>query len=224
MKLLYVEKARSMWMFDLRLLNPRGLDFQGVFERLDEKYRFAKAPRNVLDLNEQKILAFQYGSFLNSGKIEVTVSLEIYNNGIAAETSSNTSDSTEFLKEVANWITTEYGFVIPPEKSLGKGYMSQVGVELDGSLSASNSKFSAISQLLSSRVKTLDGKPRQFEIASLGFWTEDIGKVEAPAAFRLERKWGTPFSSTHYFSQAPLETQAHIDILAELEAALRPDS
>jgi len=224
MNLLYVEIARSLWMFDLRLFNPKGLGIQGTFEKLAEKYRFAKFPKHVLDLNDQKALAFQHGTFLNSANIPIGISFTIYNNGVTAETSSCTDDATEFLLEVASWMSEEYGFVIPSGKDLGKGYFSQVGVEFDAPLSGMNATLPTIAKSLSSRVKTLDGNTRQFDVGALNFWTEDIGQPLAPAAFRLERKWKTSFARNEYFSQAPLETAEHIDVLKQLEAALKTRS
>lgn len=220
MKLLSVEIARSIWMFDLGLLNPKGISFQDSFEKLGARYQFSKFPRNLLDLNEQKALAFQVGTFVNSAKVPITVSFNVYNNGFVAETLSTTDDATEFLQDLTKWLAKEFDFAVPSGNNLHKGHLSQVGVELETSLSPLNPKIAAFVERLNAQFRSVDGKPKRFDIASVSFWTEEFGEPNAPSSFRLERKWGKQFTSNQYFSQAPLETRQHLDLLREFEKIL----
>lgn len=222
MKILSVGQARTLWMFDLGLLNPRGLSLHRALEQLAEKYKFSKAPKNPLDLNEQKALAFQAGTFVNSKKSAVHISFTIYNNGFSAETQSSTDDSTEFLEEIAAWIVKEHGMVAPSSLDLKKAYLSQVDVESDTPLVVLNPKLTPFLRLIEERTKTADGKPRQFDLGAIQCWTEDVTQQMAPALFRFERKWGLPFASNRYFTQSALETQPHIDLLNDLEKVLKP--
>jgi hypothetical protein len=222
MKLLYVDIARTMWAFDPQLLNTRGFSTQELFKKLHERYSFAKSPKHPLDLNEKGTLAFQLGTFVNSAKTPLNVTFTIYNNGFTAETSSSTDDATEFLHDLAAWMTKEFGFVIPSKDNLKIAYFSQITVHLDTTLSALNPKLQSIIKMLDANVKTLDGNPRLFDTGALIFWTQDVGQPLAPSGFRLERKWGAPFSSNQYFSQAPLETEQHLKLIGGLEKLLKP--
>src|SRR6266566_5812713 len=161
MKLLYVEIARSMWAFNPQLLSIQGLSLQEVFKKLNEKYNFAKSPRHPLDFDEKNPLMFQLGTFVNSAKKPVNVTLGIFNNGITGETSSSTDDATEFLQDLTTWMTKEFGFQLPSD--LKRAYLSQIALELDTPLVAVNPKLQLISGMLSANAKALDGKPRQFE-------------------------------------------------------------
>jgi len=38
---------------------------------------------------------------------------------------------------------------------------------------------------------------------------------------KIERKISAPFSANHYYSQAPLPTAAHMELLNEFEAILK---
>lgn len=220
MKLLYVTLARAIWLFDMRLLNPKGLSLHEVFQKIAERYRFAKFPKDPLDFNEQKALAFEQGVFTNSRQESIAVSFAVWNNGVTAETSSTTRDATEFLREFFEWINREYGFWIPSGKGLNKGYLSQIDVECDRPLISVNPRLELLSKMLTNRYSPLDGKPREFVVGGLQFWTEDVGQLLAPAAFRFERKWGFPAGANQFFSQAPLETQDHMELLNELENIL----
>jgi len=215
MKIKFVILARTVWLFDLNLLNPQGRSIQGVLEKLGPQYRFATSPRNPLDLDENKSLAFKLGTFTNSKAVSVGVSFNIYNNGVSAETSSSTDDCTEFLLDVRSRLKSEFGLVIPDEE-VKTAYVSQLMVESDASLSALNPQIPKFIRLIESRVKRVDGTPSRFDVGAFNLWTEDVNQLMAPAMFRFERKHGTPFSSNDYFSQAPLQTQEHIDVLDAL--------
>jgi hypothetical protein len=209
-----------MWAFNPQLLGAQGFSLQEVFKNLNQRYGFAKPPQHPLDVDPKtSALLFQLGTFTNPAKKPVNVTLGIFNNGITGETTSTTEDATAFLQDLTTWMAKEFGFQLPPD--INKAYLSQIVVELDASLSAVNPKFQTISKMLSD-AKTLDGKPRQFEVGGLSFWSEDVGFQLAPSLCRIERKWGPPFSSNQYFSLAPLETQQHLDLIGALEKILNP--
>jgi hypothetical protein len=220
MKVLYVGLARSLWLFDFNLMNPHGLSFQPVIDRLNEKYKFGKAPKNPLDLDDQKALSFKSGLFMSKNNIPVTVSLSIYSDGFVVDTTSSTDVSTEFLIEVTNLIANEYGLKIPTK--IRKVYVSQLDLECDKQLIRLNPGLEGLSKFIDSHVKTVDENRRHFDCSGLSFWTEDTGKVSSPAAFKFERKISAPFWTNHYFSQAPLETHLHLEALEMLERLLTP--
>jgi hypothetical protein len=209
-----------MWAFNPQLLSAQGFSLQEVFKKLNERYNFAKPPKHPLDVDPKtSALAFLLGTFTNSAKKPINVSLNIFNNGITAETTSSTDDATEFLQDLTTWMTKEFGFRVPSD--LNKAYFSQLTVQLDASVSIVNPKLQTISKMLSADAKALDGKPRQFEVGAVNFWSEDVGASLAPSLCRIERKWGVPFSSNQYFSIAPLDTQQHLNLLTELEKILK---
>jgi|SRR5579863_7518912 len=221
MKLLYVSLARTVWLFDAGLFNPKGLNLGalGVFRKLSERYGFAKVPQHQLDLNEEKALAFKAGTFENSKRVPVLISFSIYGNGMVAESFSSTDDSTEFLVDLSGWLGSEFGLAVPSE--VNRGYVSQLDVESETPLLMLNPGLSKILRMIQERFKSFDGKPRQFDFGGISFWTEDITQFMAPVAFKFERKWKAPFSANQYFSQAPFETSVHLDLLNELERLLK---
>jgi hypothetical protein len=127
MKLVSVLMARTVWLFDFAQFNPKGLNLWPVCEWLIKKYQFASYPKNLLDLNSEKALAFQAGSFVNSSGANVLVALSVYSNGLVAEASSSTDDSDELLQQIATDISKNCGLEIPA--NAGKAYVSQLEVE-----------------------------------------------------------------------------------------------
>jgi hypothetical protein len=219
MKVLYVGLARTLWVFELPRLNPRGISLQPLIDGLRQRYGFSKAPQNPTDLGESKAFAFKAGTFVNSKGEPVMVALTIFNDGFVADTTSSTDDSTELLNDIKGWIDKETDFEMPKEVRIG--YVSQIDFESDASLGAINPRMTEFLKIFSTGYKPLDNKQRVFEVASLGVWTEDVNQTAAPAIFRYERKIGPPFSAHHYFSQAPFETHIHIDAINRIEQLLK---
>jgi hypothetical protein len=71
--------------------------------------------------------------------------------------------------------------------------------------------------MLTSKVQGHAGA--QFELSGLMF-SADITVPTKPVAFRLERAEETAFEANRYYSIAPLETDAHLELLENLEAFL----
>jgi hypothetical protein len=219
MKVLNVENSKATWLFDLRLLNPRGLTITSLMAGIAEKYRFAKIPANPLDVKEGG-LSFVEGVFRNSKGIEFGVSITAYGDGLVADTFSNTNNTSEFLRDLALF-SAELGFPFPDENEMGKSFTSILGVFCDVPLLALNPKLEFIAKLIESKLVTMDGKPRTFDFAGISLYSEDVSQNKAPAVFKFERKFGQPFSTNRYFAQAPLETDEHIAVLEELERVLK---
>ena len=215
MKVLYVGLARTIWLFDFALLNPTGMNLRGVLGEVGERYQFAKIPKNELDLDEQRSLSFKGGTFVGQRKVPLLVGLAIYSDGLAADTMSSTDESTEFLNDLAKWLSDTFGLVVPKERR--ENYLSQIDFQSDVPLTNLNRRLEAFADNLEAFEKNKD---RHYELGSIQFWTEDIGKPGSPAPVKIERKISA-FSSNHYFSQAPLPTSAHMEFLSEFEAILK---
>jgi hypothetical protein len=219
MKILFVALARSIWLFNINLLNPKGLSLQPVLERISQTYKFASSPKNILDRDERNALVFKSGTFVNSKGTPVVIGFSLYTDGFVADTTSTTNDADEFLTQLMGWITRDFGLVPPPE--IRKAYVSQIDVECVTPLVQLNPKLKKFLESLDARVKGVDGKSRTYDVAGLSFWTEDINKPGAPPVVKFERKWNAPFSANHYFSQSALQTSEHMAVMNELEEILK---
>jgi hypothetical protein len=216
MNVLFVGLARTLWLFELARLNPKGMSLRGVFEEIGKRYHFAKAPQNELDYDEQRSLAFKAGTFTGARKVPVIVGLNIYNDGFVADTVSSTDESAEFLIDLTLWLNNTYGLTVPKEHRVN--FLSQLDFQSDVSLINLNRRLNAFAENLQAAAKD---KERLYEVGSIQFWADDTGKPGSASPVKIERKILTPFSANHYFSQAPLSTQAHIDLLNEFEQILK---
>jgi hypothetical protein len=218
MKLLYVQDAKATWLFDTRLINPRGLALGDFFASLKDRYRFATAPINEYDRTDKGSLAFQGGS-MPSTEEPFAVSLTIFKDGIVGHSLSNTDHATAFLEDL-RMFSFESGFSVPEPSAVIRGFVSVLVVETELQLFSLNPKLFSVVEYIQSKMVTLDNKPREFDLSRIAFSSEDMGKALAPVAFTFERRIEQPFSSNLYYSEAPLQTQEHIELLDMLEEIL----
>lgn len=219
MKVLYVGLARALWMFDFPSINPGGMNFQPVIEGLTQRYKFSVAPKNPFDTGDAKALTFKSGSFKNSKGVSVLVALQIFNDGFVADTLSSTDDSIEFLEDMIKWLQLEFGLTVPANAR--KGFLSQIDFEMDASMAKLNPQLPKLIAFLEKWYQPTDGKKRAFDVGGFSCWTEDVNQPPAPGALRIERKIGASFATNHYFSQAPISTGPHKDLLTEFERMLK---
>src|SRR5438874_7481889 len=77
MQLLNVITARSVWLFDIAELNPRGKAlFPDLFEWLKEAYDFQKVPSSLTDVDDTKAFVFSNGQYQAKEEIFVHVELD----------------------------------------------------------------------------------------------------------------------------------------------------
>jgi len=222
MELLNVARARSMWLFDINDLNPRGKSvLSDILEWLKNSYVFSKFPASINDQEAQtKALAFLQGNFQLREEFFIDVDLRLYNDGIIADTRSSTDDTDLFLNDVLESASKEFNLSYRPGLVRKKLYASEVNVRCDHPLSNLNPKLKAISDKLSTLVTTAlpPLPPLVFDFSAISFWAELL--TPTPVAFRFERKQNSSFSENRYYSSAPLQTPVHLSLLEELESIL----
>jgi hypothetical protein len=219
MKVLYVQGAKATWLFDTRLINPLGLELKSLFTSLKDRYEFAKAPAHEHERSDKGAFVFSGGFFAISDE-KLSVSLTVFRDGIVAESASNTGHATAFLEDLRDF-SLGIGYSIPPPSSISKGFSSTLVLETDVELLRINPKLLPLIQFIQSKLVSLDGKPREFEFSRIAFASEDLSKPFAPTAFTFERRLEQPFSANRYYSEAPLQTNEHIELLDKLEAILK---
>ncbi len=111
--------------------------------------------------------------------------------------------------------------LVPYQEVLrSKLYLSELYVQTKKSLNSLNPKLSAFAKHLTSLIVGHEHHPIAFETSGLSFWT-DPGIGSPPGSFRFERVIDVPFNTNRYYSSAPLQTDAHLKMLEELENILK---
>jgi hypothetical protein len=91
-----------------------------------------------------------------------------------------------------------------------KAYLSELTVATDAKFESLTEKFARFAALLSS------DSSLQFKPSGIRFST-DPAQPGTPIQFQFERKLAVAFEQNRYFSQAPFDTDRHLNVLQALE-------
>src|SRR5262245_30408714 len=115
MQLLSIIKARSIWLFDILDINPKGRHIESaLIEWMRTYYHFLKYPTSIPDVNQGDSLTFTQGSFETKDGL-ISVDLNIYKDGLVADTRSSTQDTDAFIEDVLHSAVRDFGLVYHPE-------------------------------------------------------------------------------------------------------------
>lgn len=220
MELLNVSMARSVWIFPISELNPRGKTVMPeLLEWLKDNYSFDKAPSSVAELDPTtKAFVFERGQFQVKEEIFIDVGLKVFNDGLVAETQSSTHDSDAFIEDVLTEATKEFSLAYKPQMIGRKLRFSELYVHSMKALAGINPKASEFAAKIANLVPAKLGIP--FDVAAFGFWPTQLTVppiVLGP--FRIERKLNTLPAEGKYYSTAPLHTEDHLQLLDEFESS-----
>jgi hypothetical protein len=220
MELISIISAKIIWLMNTADLNRRGLRvFPNLTNALTEAYDFDEqpdtAPVTPGDGNQVSI-KFVNGQFEDDGD-SYRVGLEIYADGIIADSSASTQVTERFLAHVVQWATTNFGFKFDPALILRKLYGSEVVARFDTPLATAFKSLEKFSELLTAALP--GSRQNQFSLATMVFSSPPPTGGTAPA-FSIERRTNTPVEANVFFCKAPVDTDVHINLLGELDKLL----
>ena len=217
MELLHVRRARSIWLFDARDLNPRGFSLGPILPAIKERYKFQRSPKTTEELtvdNPQGVI-FGDGSFVFKDN-EYVVTATLFADGFVVDTIVSTRVSDSFLVDLLEFLRVEFGFAYTPKIIRKMNYVSELVVTMKEPFDQVLHGYS----LLMDRLHQSTGaayRPFGFALSA-----DPLLGTRKPTDFRLERELGKAFEEDRYYSLAPLQTEDHLQLLRELENSLNP--
>jgi len=198
-----------------------------------DKYQFVATPTTPSEiLSEDGSLRFRHGKVLTTdGKTIVINDMMVGRRAVVVDVATptihdSTAEANYVLTELIEWWNNSpYAAVsglLPLEP---RYYVSRLEVSLDNPLDRAFSGLERVSTLLNSTIAkyakwNFTPPPvSSFRVESVSL-VIDPTRVSLPCDFSLERRAGLPYDEGVYFAQAPLGTDDHIIVLAELEKAL----
>lgn len=219
--------ARFLGFLEVATLNPEGKIFlPKVAAALVERFGFQKYPTTPEQFDESKGVEFLEGQWngLNVPK------LVIYNNGILVDTQADSDESERIFMEALGWAKDEFGITFTPEMIYRRRYLSDLVFTspvpfVDG--------FDPINKLrtnLSDMMEAVLDERLNYAGIRLDVDFERFQRTAPIAPLTIQRRNDYAFSHNTYFSEAPLPTVLHVqlleeyekDILAALEAGSKP--
>jgi hypothetical protein len=184
-----------------------------ALEKIVRRYLFAKFP-TIEDLSKNERI-FRIGKFKD---IQIS-DFAIYGDGIIVTSASDSDLLDEFIDDLLGWSYEEFGMVPSvgsvPEKSYDSGLIVKSSVDLTKAIAPAAEALSAINKAYNSGRYVSSAMAYTGFIASVDDTT--FPGVKKPVKFILDRKVGLPTDQNIFYSQAPLRTKDHLDVLRTFE-------
>jgi hypothetical protein len=188
-----------------------------VIGQIQERYRFWEAPKGPSDLNYEAGVKFNFGRFHNT----TIKSFQIFTNGVMAQADAETSIIDAFLDDILQWIANVYDFHYGQIGPVEKIFVSVVEVRVKSDLSNIFDKLNSTMQNLSEMVAGYGITAESFTASGITFETDPLRSTPINAGrFVFERRGGKPYESNIFYSSAPVSTEQHLELLANLENSL----
>ena len=217
MKLLSVNLARAIWIFNINELNPHG-KYAGLINGLVDRYGFTKWPTTPEEMDEAKGLKFINGKFTLPSGESIIINFTMFNWGLVVDSRSSTQSSEACIKDGLDWTVREFGYADYNDIIRSKSYQSEVHVHTAKTFDSLSQKLQLFAEKLSLLVKGHGSL--SYKTAGITFSNDPGPNNISPFQFRFERVDSTQFNENRYYSVAPLETDVHLEMLDELESIL----
>lgn len=218
MELVQIESTKVTYLVQLH--NPAGQIYQPeAAMKVAQRYSFAKMP-SVDDLfkNER---AFRIGKFEG---VQIS-EFALYSDGVIVNALCDSDIIDAFLDDVLKWAKEEFGLIplltSKPEKTYESSIVVQSKTDLAEGLRPRIDVLPALNRIYA------DGKYLHSEFHPTGLIaTIDDAEFpgrKKPVKFILDRRAGVAFDQMVFYSQAPLQTKDHLEVLRGFERAVVGD-
>ena len=214
MEIKAVITARILGFVELATLNPQGrVFFPNIVSGIVERFSFQKYPTAADQFDESKGIEFHDGQWdgINVSK------LVIYSNGFLVDTQSSTDDSERILIESLGWAKKELGITFAPEMIYRRRYLSDLVVATDVPLLDGFAPINKLRQNLSDAMHTIIDERLEYAGIRLDVDFERFQRPAPIAPLTIQRRNDYAFSDNTYYSEAPLPTEFHFELLEEYE-------
>jgi hypothetical protein len=214
MQLKAVLTARVLGFVELATLNPQGrIFFPSIVSGIVGRFNFQKYPTAPEQFDESKGIEFHDGQW---DGINVS-NLTIYNNGFLIDTQASTAVSEQVLMTSLEWAKEAFGITFSPEMIYRRRYLSDLLVSTDVPILDGFKPINNLRQNLSNAMDAILAERLQYAGIRLDVDFERFQRQAAIAPLTIQRRLDHAFSDNHYFSEAPLPTEAHFDLLEQYE-------
>ena len=186
-----------------------------LIQRLTRKYAFKKSPETIEELDITKGISFLEGES-EDPKCPI-IKLIFWSTGITVETRFSTEVSRAILEKMLEWGAKEFGLNYSPGAIKRFAYVSDVTFFSDAPLLAVNPAVSALATRTGDELSRIWGEPIEYVPLSVRVGHDPLTRKYSIAHFTIEHRAETKFSDHKYYSEAPLPTTMHWDMLEQYE-------
>jgi hypothetical protein len=180
--------------------------------KMAERYSFVKSP--APEQASDAVLTFSVGKFQD---VQIN-ELSIYSDGLIVSSPSSTDILDAFIDDLLSWAESELGLVQAPTAQPKKYYESSIVVHSMSDLPAALRPRNDLTAVLELALESAGIEcPYKFTGFLFDADPASFPGTRKPFRFIVDRRVGVPFSQHLFFSQAPLRTKDHLNLLESLE-------
>lgn len=205
--------ARTLAFVERFDLDPEGrIPIADLIKGIADRYKFQRLPKR--EEWDKEGLIFEDGKIGN----KVIKKLVLYDVLIALETRTNTTESKQLIEEMLEWGVAKFGLKYGPASIKRFAYVSDVTFHSDlPLLDKACDPLSTIAAKTSAALSEIWGESISYQAINLSVGHDPLTRKSAIAPFSISRRQEARFSENKYFSEAPLPTDIHIQILEQFE-------
>ncbi|HYM78033.1 MAG TPA: hypothetical protein VE377_18810 [Candidatus Dormibacteraeota bacterium] len=214
MRLSSVILARVLAYVEIVDLNPRGrVYYPDIARALAQRYSFQRYPQSADQLDLQKGVEFYEGKW----KGVIIQNFTIFSTMLALETRCDTDDSKKILDDILAWCVEKFKLTYNPEMISRFGYVSSLTFYSDAPLLDGNAAMTNLAGRTAQLVSDIWKEPVEYSGVSIAVGHEPLSRKYPIARFTIQRRADTKFAENKYLSEAPLPTNAHLELLEMYE-------
>jgi hypothetical protein len=212
LRLSAVVLARTLAYIELADLNPKGkVSLPDLINAIAERYKFKILPK--WEEREKEGFVFEEGKIGN----KVIKKLSLFDALIVLETRSNTSESKQLIEELLLWGAAKFDLSYQPQSINLFGYVSAVTFYSEAPILYPSPALKAISDATSAAVSEMKKEQLRYETISITIGHDPKARRDQIASFIISRRAESKFSDNKYYSEAPLPTDLHVQLLEQYE-------
>lgn len=201
----------------LNLENPGSIYLPDLVDGMKSRYRFWEVPTKLADFNTETGANFYQGQF--DGK--VLKKFMLHNAGILIEASVNTYETEKISDDFIAWALERFDAHYVDSVPVSKVFTSTMEVRVSDAVAARFNGFGELSSRLTEMVRGYGINSPDYTITNFAM-TVDEQKVTGLKAgrFLFERRASRPFEDNVFYTEAPVTSEQHWELLNILERAL----
>jgi hypothetical protein len=172
-----------------------------------------ESPSKLEDFDASKGVTFKGGFFDGQSIDELT----IYNDGVKIDTRSSTEGGQKIIVDTLEWLGDAALITYKPDMLIRWAFLSQIVVHSDIDIGAIHPAYGLLSEQIGGYVNERTGEDFKYRVNGFSCNFQKINGNYSIAQFVFERRGTTPDSQNQYYSQAPLSTLQHLDVLETFE-------
>jgi len=215
MQIISIPLARSLAFIETGQLNPQGkVSMQNLLRDLASLCQFVKSPTEAKDFESKDGLEFEHG-FYDGLTIKKLV---IFPQIIYADTLSSTDDSQRIIGSLLEWAKENHGIVFEASMIKRWAYVSDIVFSTDFPLlDKVNPVLRKAGKIIGDAVHKNLKEDLEFSTAEIKISHDPQRRSALLAPFSITHRLGSPYEENMFFSEAPVSTPTHIELLSTIE-------